>query len=474
MVCVSHLSNRGKLNMKKTQKISFFGLFALGFGAIIGVGWSATLNNLFNFAGGPVPATFSFLLATVAFLTVALCFAELSMAITGPGGVVMYAQRAFDKKTGFIGGWFICMAYIAILPFEAIAINDILIYVFPTLKMWEPMYHIAGENIYPLSVFVGVIMSIVVFLINYRGIEGGVRFQKIMTIILLGGSLICVFFALLKADVKNLFNPVYSPVEGKSHITMVAGVFSLLSVAAQFFSGFDTILQSADLAESKSLGKAILTSVIGAGLFYALIFLAAGAAFPWLKTTQMPRPVLSNLFTTIYPGPLGKVLWYICMIATLAGLYSTWNGFFLSGSRALLGMANSNLIPSFFAKQHSRFGTPVIALVVCFIASVAGPFLGAGMLDVIGLLSSAGLIIGWGIACFATVKLRIAEPNMERPYRIPGGITIPIIACLICLFVFANSIIPSMPGYMGAGGIVALVIWSCLGFVFYNVRALKK
>ena len=67
--------------MKKKQGLTFFDLFSMGFGAMVGVGWSATLNNLLKNGGGPIPAAIGFSLATVVFIPVALCFSELAPAI---------------------------------------------------------------------------------------------------------------------------------------------------------------------------------------------------------------------------------------------------------------------------------------------------------------------------------------------------------------------------------------------------------
>ncbi len=457
---------------KKKQGLTFFDLFSMGFGAMVGVGWSATLNNLLKNGGGPIPATIGFSLATIVFIPVALCFAELAPAIPVAGGVIAYTRRAFGKRLTFIAGWFVAMAYISIVPWESIAINDIISYIFPALKNGNPLYSLAGENIYGATIVLGIALSLVVILINWRGVEKGASFQSIMTLSLLGGSLICVVFALVHMDVSNLITPVYSQIEGKSHTTIWAGIFTMFGLAPSYFSGFDTIPQSVEAAPNvnkKKLGKVIVIALISAGIFYAMIFLSAGLAYPWTETIDMDRPVLSNLFATIYPGPLGTVLWYICIIATLAGLFSTWNGFYMAGSRVLYGMAKAGVLPSVFAKEHPKYKTPYVANLFVAVTMVFGPFLGAGVLDILSVLSSSGFVIGWGIACLAVIRLRRTEPQLERPYRIPGGIVIPVIAFIFCILMFFNCILPGMPGYMGVSGLAAFVIWTILGLLFYKV-----
>lgn len=458
--------------MKKKQGLTFFDLFSMGFGAMVGVGWSATLNNLLKNGGGPIPAAIGFSLATVVFIPVALCFAELAPAIPVSGGVIAYTKRAFDKRMTFIAGWFVAMAYISIVPWESIAINDIISYIFPAMKNGNPLYSLAGENIYGTTIILGIVLSLIVILINWHGIEKGAAFQSIMTLSLLGGSVICVIFALLHMDISNLVTPVYSQIEGKSHTTIWAGIFTMFGLAPSYFSGFDTIPQSVESApdvDKRKLGKVIVIALISAGIFYALIFLSAGLAFPWTQTIDMDRPVLSNLFTKIYSGMLGKVLWYICIVATLAGLFSTWNGFYMAGSKVLYGMAKAGVLPAVFAKEHPKYKTPYVANLFVAVTMVIGPFLGAGVLDILSVLSSSGFVIGWGIACMAVIRLRKCEPRLERPYIIPAGNVIAVTALIFCILMFLNCVIPGLPGYMGISGLIAFAVWTVLGIIFYKV-----
>lgn len=458
---------------QKQQGLSLFSLFSMGFGAMVGVGWSATLNNLFKNGGGPISATLGFSLAAIALIPIALCFAELSPALPVSGGVIAYAHRAFDKRITFIAGWFVAMAYISIVPWESIAINDICSYIFPVLKSGQPLYSLAGENIYGASAALGIGMSLIIIFINWRGVERGALFQNIMTLGLLFGSLICVIFALAHADLSNLTTPVYSPIEGKNHTTIWGGIFTMFGLAPSYFSGFDTIPQSVESAtgvDKKSLGKVIVLTLISAGMFYAMIFISGGLAYPWTDTIHMNRPVLSNLFASIYPGALGTTLWYICIVATLAGLFSTWNGFYIAASKVLYGMAKYGILPAAFAREHPKYKTPYIANMFVAITMVIGPFLGAGVLDILSVLSSSGFVVGWGITCMAVIRLRKTEPELDRPYKLPGGIMIPGIATFFCILMFINCVTPGLPGYMGLSGLSAFAVWSVLGIVFYWLK----
>lgn len=457
--------------MKKT--LSFFEMFALGFGSIVGVGWSSTLNNLFKLGGGPIPAALSFLLAALLFVPVAMSIKSLAIQIPLPGGVSAYALHAFAPPIAFLGGWFITLSYMAILPFEAIAATDMIGYMFPALRSGAPLYTVAGEGIYLPAAMAGILCTGCIAAVNWQGVRAGVKFQKMTTGVLLICSAVCVLFALLKADPQNLLDPVYAPVEGYAHTSLPLGVLSLLSVAPQYFAGFDTIQQNAEFSDRRYLGRAILGALLSAGLFYLVVLIAAGLAYPWQKTAFMARPVLANVFLKAYPGALGKALWCVCMLATLAGLFGAWNGFFIASVRSLQGMARTGLLPAVFCKTAPNQNTPALPFFICVAAIVAGIFLGAGALDIVCKLASIGFIVAWAISCLASYRIgRCPALAIHPEGAVSCGTAIG--AILVCACIFANSIMPFMPGYVGMSGMIFLVGWTGVGLICYTASCCKK
>ena len=150
------------------KKGSAFDLFALGFGAIIGVGWSVTLNNLILIGGGPLPSAIGFLISVLLIIPIPLCFAELTPAMPVAGGVMVYTHRAYHSRAAFVGGWFILMAYLSLLPWESIAVNDVMAFLIPSLKGGPILYTIAGQQIYLRQVVLGLVLSALIVRINWR------------------------------------------------------------------------------------------------------------------------------------------------------------------------------------------------------------------------------------------------------------------------------------------------------------------
>lgn len=448
-------------------------MFSLGFGAIIGVGWSVTLSNIIVISGGPLPSAVGFFFSVLLIIPIALCFAELTPAMPVAGGVMVYAHRAYNSRVAFVGGWFILMAYLSLLPWEAIAINDVMAFLFPYFKGGPTLYSIAGQEIHLREVMLGLALSAAIVLINWRGTNVAAKFQSALIVILIVCALLCIVFGFARFDFGN-FQPLYSPMPDKSHASFAGGVLSLCAVAAFYFCGFDTIPQGvedmgANIAPRKT-GKVIVTAVIASGLFYILVVLAAGCAAPWMDTIQLARPTFPVLLRTVYGGFAGELLFWICLIGTLAGLLSTWNGFFIAGSRLLLGMGRARFVPPFFAKQ-SKTKNPTGGNIACAVVMFSGPFLGVGVIDLLLQLGSTAFVIGWLLVCLSAVRLRRTEPDMPRPYRMPGGRIMGWLGILSSGFMVLNCVLPFLPGYMGGSGIVVLLGWSALGVLFYAVTA---
>jgi amino acid transporter len=455
-------------NLQKTIGIRDY--FMLGFGSIVGVGWAVSLNNWIGSGGGVAAALLGYVIATLMMVPIGLCYAEMTPAMPVAGGTVAFVTRAFGTAPSFIVGWFIVLAYINILPWEAININNVLGLIFPVLQTGEPLYSLGGVGIFPKAIVVGIIISVLVILINWRGTKIAVKFQTFCTLLILTAGAFVVVFSLLKFDARHL-GPLYENVLNKNHGDFAGGLLAVLAMAPFFLAGFDTIPQGAEEGSSglnfKNLGKVLLGSVLSAGLFYCIIIFSAGSAIPWTEFATTQSPAVSLMFEEIYPGPLGVFLYWLTMIGALAGLFTTWNGFFIAGARLILGMGRARLLPEFFSRIHPKYGTPLGGNTLCAIATFAGPFIGMGLIDPLTIIGSSAFIVGWFFTAISCLRLRATAPEMNRPFRMPGGKAMMALAAVISAALFLITILPMSPGYMGNIGIYYMAGWILLGVVFY-------
>ena len=131
-----------------------------------------------------------------------------------------------------------------------------------------------------------------------------------------------------------------------------------------------------------------------------------------------------NTIAAAIGGPwLGYLMGFGALVAA-AGLFSA---LLLSVTRVPFVMGEDGYLPKVLFKVHPKYGTPWVALVVSsaiYSVFILGPFQSLVVVDV--TIYSAALLLEF----LALVILRIKEPTMKRPYKIPGGW--PVIA-LVCL-----------------------------------------
>ena len=74
---------------------------------------------------------------------------------------------------------------------------------------------------------------------------------------------------------------------------------------------------------------------------------------------------MATMLQGLYPGLIGQVLYWIIMIGTLAGLFSTWNGMFMAAVRLLDTMGTSGLLPDFCEEGQEKDSTRGYHLLLC-------------------------------------------------------------------------------------------------------------
>lgn len=457
---------------EKKAGVGAFDFFCIGFGAIVGVGWAVSINNWMANCGGPLPAAVGYILALVMMIPVALCYCELVPMLPVAGGGMAFAYKAFGEKVGFISGWAAFGAFVTIIPWEAIYIVDTLSILIPALKAGSPLYTLAGYDIYIGNIVLGLAFSLVIFAINWKGATSSAVVQRVLCVVLVAGGILAMICAIFKCDFSNLL-PVYENVKETSHNSFMGGAVAILASAPFFLAGFETIPQAIEESngDTKSIGKTVVLSVGLACVFYALLLFTLGTAMPWQEFYSLPTPAAANLLGIVYGGGVGKTLYTIILVCATCGLLTTWNGFMMASPRLMMALARANMIPKWFAKQHPKYGTPSNSMICCLILSIAGPFLGLGLIDPLTSFSAAGFVCSWMLTSYCVIKLRKSEPNMNRPYKIPGGVATAWFAAIVMTVVFILLFVPASPCYMGSMACILFVIWMVLGFILYFASA---
>lgn len=452
------------------RRLDRFGLFALAFGSMIGVGWVTALGSWLEQAG-PLGAALAFLAGGAMMLAIGFCYAEVTPMLPVAGGEIAYAYKAHGTRAAYVVGWSLAFGYIAVSAFEAISVGKVLSYLFPAIDRW-PLYTLSGTPVYLSHLLLGVGCTALITAIHYRGIAWAAAVQKWLTgaFILVTAVFITVGFV---GGAPGNAEPLVPPGGGGA---IAGGVLAVLVTVPFWFVGFDTIPQGAEEAEAslppRQLGTLILVAIAGAVLFYVAVILSASFAGPWQRIVRADLPA-ARAFELAFGSAL---LTRLVLVAALLGLFTSWNGFFLAGSRVLFALGRGRIIHSTFGATHPAYGTPFRAVLLTGLLTATAPFFGRDALLAFVDVGSLCIAVAFLGVALSLLKLRRAFPDLERPYRVPGGRVIPVIAALAALGILAVMIVPGSPAVLTWPldvGILAGVLM--LGIVFWmGARRLRE
>lgn len=439
-------------------------VFTLAFGAIIGWGW-IVLTGDWILQGGSVGAVLAMAIGAVVMLLIGFAYAELTAAMPYEGGALIFSYRALGHSAAFLCSWSLILGYVSVVAFEAVALPTVLDEIIPDYQRIF-LWNIAGWDVYLTWAMVGMAGTVVVTIVNYVGIETAARFQTLITFLIVIVGAAFAVAAPINGSLENL-QPLFAQTTNETSLLAspaLAGMMAVLMAVPFMFVGFDVIPQTASEINlpSKQIGKILVFSVLAAMIFYCSIIYGVGLA---LEKSEMSSAVLSTpqAMGVIYGSPWAAK---IMILAGLAGIVTSWNAFFIGGSRAIYAMAHAKMLPAFLGKTHPKYKTPTNALLLIAIPTFFAPLLGRKAL--LWFVNSGGLaiVIAYFMVSASFLVLRRVEPDMPRPFRVKNGTLVGFFACLLSLALiyvylpYSPSALTDQEWYIFGG-------WMLLGLVLY-------
>lgn len=435
-------------------------VFALAFGAMIGWGWVVLAGDWIQRAGA-LGAMIAFLLGGILVVFVGLTYAELTAAMPECGGEHVFSHRALGKNASFVCTWAIILGYVGVVAFEACAFPNVIEYIAPNFLQGH-LYTVAGFDVYATWVAVGVISSIIITAVNYFGVKPAAFLQGVLTLGIALTGILLMCGSVVSGDIANA-TPLFK--DG------ISGILSVAIATPFMFVGFDVIPQAAEEINLpfKKIGKILLLSIFMAVVWYMLIILAVSLTMTDAQI-QTSTLVTADAMKNAFFG--SSIAAKLLIVAGMAGIVSSWNAFFVGGSRAIYALAESKMLPTFLTKLHPKYKTPTNAVLLIGIFSCIAPFFGKKMMTWLVDAGSFSVVLAYLLVCISFIVLRKKEPDMPRPYKVKnyklvGYLAIALCGAMLLLYM------PGMPSGLIAAewGIVA--VWTILGAVFYFAAKAK-
>jgi APA family basic amino acid/polyamine antiporter len=400
------------------------------------------------------------------FLVVSFSYAEGTAALPETGGAATFVRRASNDVFGFLTGWALFLDYLVVIALSALFLPH---YLAGALQV-DALNREPWDSVVAVCVIATVAAVRLVRRPSLYGVGILVPALDLLTQLLL----VALGFAFV-------FSP-HALTQGTSlgsHPTWHQLAFSV-PLAMLAFTGLETVANLAE--EARRPGVDLPRSVFGAiatvVTVYVAIAVVAVSAFPGQQTALGGRWVRAPLLGVAdrlrheLPWGLGGVLrFYVGATGALilfAAVTTSISGF----SRLAYSLGEHGQLPRGFGRLSRRAHVSPLAILSAAVIS-AGIVVATSSIkkDVTSLASlfSFGVLLAFTAAQLAVIKLRIAEPELPRPYRAPfdvriRGYDIPLPAIVGSILTFAIWVVAmaTHPAARYAGP-----IWLAVGLVVF-------
>ena len=438
--------------------------FSIGFGGIVGIGWIVYMGLWFSQAG-PIGTTVAFLVGGLLMCLIGLCYAELGAMYPVAGAEAVYGYRAFGQLGSFAVGWAMVLMMTAVVPYVATGLAWILGVLFPGIG-GPVLYTWRGQPIQALGLAIAIGWVLWLGILNYRGIKGAAKFQDWLTYGKVAISVLFIGAAIFLGSNANL-QPMFQHGPDGS---IVGGMLAVLATTPWFFGGFNMIPQlfeeRAEGTSARTLGLVVVLTILAAAAYSAVAALSVGSVAPWQQIVKADLPAAAAFRIAFGSEWMARVV----LVAGLCGIVTVGNGASIAASRLLFALGRARMVSPGFTELHPGYGSPVKAIYFVTTFGVLGAFLGKAGIAPIVNVGSAAACLAYFFTSLAVWRLRSIEPEHSRPYRLPLGSVISLLASVGSLFLLWSAL---RQHWIDAGGgfpleWAVIIVWALLGAALWN------
>jgi glutamate:GABA antiporter len=443
--------------------------------AMIAIAAIISLRNLPLTANYGLGSIFFYAIAGIAFLIpTALVAAELATTWPKTGGLYVWVSEAFGPKYGFLATWLEWIMNTVWNPTALAFIAATVAYIIRPALVHNRFFMVAVM----LVVFWGATF------INFLGMKASGLISSVGVILgtIIPGIIIitlAIIWLFMGKPSQMSFAPsTLIPNLHLNNLVFFSGV--ILSLAGMEVAAFHA---SEAKNPQKDYPKAILLATIVILVVFIFGTLSIAIVVPATKVSLVAG-LMQALSAFLIPFHLGwavKVIGGLIVIGALAML-STW---IVGPSEGLLATAEHGALPPSLRKLNKN-NMPVVILII---QAIIGSIFSLVFLFMPGVSSAYWILTDltaqltaliYLLMFSAAIYLRFSQPNIPRPYKIPGGKTgmfivagLGILASLFTLFI---GFVP--PDQLKTGStlfyecflIIGIIVLSLPPFLFYHFR----
>src|SRR5208283_4542356 len=321
-------------------------------------------------------------------------------------------------------------------PWEAVAVGRIAGYIFPALDSLE-LYRVAGRPVYLPHLLIGLGLTALLTVLNYRGIRLSATFQNWTSFGTLALFVLFVALGVSRGSAEN-FPPLFT------HTPLIS-ILLVIQIVPYFMTGFESVGKAAEEASpdfrTRGFFRAIWMAIFVGILFYASIVAAVAFVAPWRQLTG------EKFMTAVaFQQAIGS-RWIVNIIlaAALLSLFKCFNGNFVAASRLVFALGRRDMIAPSVGTVHAQYQTPSLAVLGVGLATGVCMLLGDAILVPITEVGSVACAIGWSATCAACLALPSAQSGVMTLSRLERSVAWFGLAVGIAMALM--KIVPAVPGH---------------------------
>jgi basic amino acid/polyamine antiporter, APA family len=348
------------------------------------------------------------------------------------------------------------LAYFIVCPWEAVAVGRIAGYIFPALDSVE-LYRIAGRPVFLPHLLIGLGLTALLTILNYRGVRLSATFQNWTSFGTIALFILFVGLGASRGSPQN-FPPLFT------HTPFIS-ILLVVQIVPYFMTGFESVGKAAEEASSdfhgRSFFRAIWMAILVGILFYTTIVAAVAYVAPW-------RALIGEKFMTAVAfqravGSHGIV--NIILAAAMLSLFKCFNGNFVASSRLLFALGRRGMTDERVGQVHPQYQTPSVAVLCVGLFAAACMLLGDAILVPITEVGAVASAIGWSATCAAFLYMGAGKADSSGIRLSVAERLIAGFGLLVGISMLLMKVVPLVPGHFTAYEWIALGCWIVLGAV---------
>ena len=410
------------------RTIGTFQLTMFGVGATVGTGIFFVLGQAVPEAGPAV--ILSFILAGIAAGLAAICYAEMASAVPVSGSTYSYAYATLGEIVAMGVAACLLLEYGVSTAAVAVgwsgylneALHNITGVSLPQAILYAPFAEdpTAPTGLINLPAVVLVFLCMVLLI---RGASESAKVNAVMVVIKLSVLVMFSIIAFTAFDSNHFAD--FAPF-GAAGVAAAAGTI--------FFSfiGLDAVSTAGDEVKDpqKTMPRALIGALFTVIAIYLLVAISAIGAQPWTDFKGQSEAGLSKILEII----TGNNIWgTILALGAVISIFSVTLVTMYGQTRILFAISRDGFLPERFSRVNPRtltpdFNTVVVAIVVALIAGFVPSHY---LWDVV----SIGTLMAFIVVSMSVIIMRVREPDLPRPFKVPGYPVTPVLSIAACIYV---------------------------------------